>query len=652
MTIYNGFIVFLIKLKTKREEQIIMDGNNSNLPKKENYLNLTNLIISISLILVVYLLYTKLTYPPQPFTDRGLLMIFAGTILFALVFPQYKGIWKTIPIIALICVIVGSLWVMYSADRLAENFYWAGEYDFYFFAVYFIGVMILLQYNLGGKIVSALSLIAVVYVFVGRYFTGTFSLPVFSPQSVATMVYTDVTKGAFGTFLSLTSRILSLFLMFSALLVATGLGDLIKSVSMLAAGKAKGGPAKVAVISSALFGMMSGSAVSNVAATGSFTIPLMKSIGYKPTTAAAIETIASCGGGLAPPIMGLSAFIMSEMIGVPYFQIIVWAIIPAALWYYTTFLYVHYSSYSQDVQAWEPNKEELIKLFKDKAHLLLAILTLVITLVVTRVAELAALYSLISLFILSTLRKSTRLDFKKTKDFLLEFGKLFSTICVLNTMLGIFVGALLSTGMHFKVINLVYFDVTNWVVVLFITFILCIIFGMLVPPFAAYVTVVLVASPLLTGLGFETPVVHMFVLICCVLAPITPPVAVAAYTAATIADTDAIQTAKEASFKALPLWIFPFIVFRHKVMIGLTDNWYDLVFWLAVMMIGIFIFSLAVNKYCFGRISNKVMYLLIVITIFIMQPVSAWVSTFGVLMGIAALLVIYKNQKNIVPNIN
>ena len=617
-----------------------MGDNTVNLTQgKEN--NFKYLIIFVSLITVIYILYTKLTYPPQPFTDRGLLMIFTSTILFALVFPKYRGIWKILPIIGLIFVIIGSLWVMYSADRLAENYYWAGEYDFYFFIAYFIGVIILLQYNLGGKIVSVLALIAVVYVLAGRYFSGPFSLPEFSTQSLATMVYTDVTKGAFGSFLSLTSRILSLFLMFSSLLIATGLGDLIKSISMLAAGKSKGGPAKVAVISSGLFGMLSGSAVSNVAATGSFTIPLMISIGYKPRTAAAIETIASCGGGLAPPIMGLSAFIMSEIIGVPYFQIIIWAIIPAFLWYYTTFLYVHYSAYSQDVQSWEPPRDELVKLLKEKFHLLIAIVVLVFTLVTTRVAEIAALYSVISLFLVANIRKGTRLDLEKTKDFLLGFGKIFSTICVLNTMLGIFVGALLSTGMHFKVINLVYFNVTNWVVVLLITFLLCIIFGMLVPPFAAYVTVVLVAAPILTSLGFELPVIHMFVLIGCVLAPITPPVAVAAYTAATIADADAIQTAKEASFKALPLWIFPFIVFRHKVMIGLNENSFELVFWLIIMMIGIFVFSLAVNKYCFGKISNKIMYWLIFVTLIIMQPVNMWVSIAGSILGIGTIMIIY-----------
>jgi len=610
--------------------------------KKEN--SFTKLIIFISLILVVYILYTKLTQPPEPFTDRGLLMIFCSIILFSLQFPKCIGIRKIILIIGLISTIIGSVWVMYSADRLAANFYWAGEYDFYFFAAYFIGVMILLQINLGGKIISILSLIAVLYVFVGRYFSGPFSLPEFSAQSVATMVYTDVTKGAFGTFLSLTSRILSLFLMFSSLLIATGLGDLIKSISLLAAGKTKGGPAKVAVISSALFGMLSGSAVSNVAATGSFTIPLMKSIGYKPRTAAAIETIASCGGGLAPPIMGLSAFIMAEILGVPYFNIMVWAIIPAFLWYYTTFLYVHYSAYSQDVQVWEPDKRELIKLLKDRIHLIFAIVVLVIALVMTRVAEIAALYSIISLFLLSSIRKGTRLNLERTKDFLLEFGKIFSTICVLNTMLGIFVGALLSTGMHFKVINLVYFNVTNWVVVILITFVLCIIFGMLVPPFAAYVTVVLVAAPILSSLDFELAVIHMFVLIGCVLAPITPPVAVAAYTAATIAGADAIQTAKEASIKALPLWIFPFIVFKNKVFIGLNENWFNLILWTGIMMIGIFIFSIVVNRYCFSKLSNSMMLWLLAVAIIIMQPMNMLVSIVGCVLGIGTVVILYLNH--------
>jgi len=618
------------------------NGNISdpNQLKKEELI-IKNMIIFLSFIIVIYTLVTKLTYPPEPFLDRGIYLLFSFLVLFGSQYTKYSGTRKALTVLGLIFAIIGCVWIIFSADRIIGNWFRANEFDFYYFAIYFIGVIILLQGSTGGRIISLMGIIAVAYLFLGRYTSGDFAIPAFNFRQIATMVYTDIDQGAFGIFMSIMTRILSLFLMFSALLLATGLGDLIRSASMLAAGNAKGGPAKVAVISSALFGMLSGSPVANVAATGSFTIPLMKSIGYKPRTAAAVETIASTGGSIAPPIMGLSAFVMSEIVGVPYVQIIVWAIIPAFLWYYTTFLYVHYSALTQHVEAWKPPREELLEVFKSRIHLIIAIVALVYFLIHYKVAEIAALYAVITLFIASFFRKVTRLNWEKTKKFLFDYAKIFSTLCVLNTMLGIFTGAFLSTGMHTKIIMLIFGDISNWFVVAVITFILCIIFGMLVPPFAAYITVVLVAVPILSHLGFSIPVIHMFVLFNCALAPITPPVALAAYTAATIADADPIQTAKEASLKALPLWIFPFILFKNEVFIGMNTSLPIVLLWTVIMMIGVFIFTLATNKYCFGKISNQLVIWFMIMTVVIMQPINLGLSIIGSILGIGTFVILY-----------
>jgi len=410
---------------------------------------------------------------------------------------------------------------------------------------------------------------------------------------------------------------------------------------MLAAGKTKGGPAKVAVISSALFGMLSGSPVSNVAATGSFTIPLMKSIGYEPKTAAAVETIASSGGGITPPIMGISAFIMAEILGIPYVQIIVFAIVPAALWYFSTFIYVHFSAIVQNVQAWAPQRDDLIKDFKQKGLLLVSVFVLIGTLIIIRVPEVAALYSVISLFIISSLRKETRLIWSRMQNFLISYAKVYAGLAILNTMLGIFTGALLSTGTHTNLIHSVMGGVTSWYVVAFIVFVLCLIFGMLVPPFVAYITVVIVAAPTLTTFGFSLPVVHMFVLYCCALAPITPPVALAAYTAASIAGADAIQVAKEASIKAAPLWIIPFILLKYSVFFGMDTNFIQVILWTVMLMIGIFIFTLSVHRYAFGKIPLKWSLWLMILAVGIVQPISQNVSILFSVLAIGSLIILY-----------
>jgi len=626
-----------------------MENTNGNSMKNKEEIISKKIIIFLSFILVVYILITKLNYPPEPFLDRGTYLIISFLILFCLQFPKYRGIRRILLVLGVIFAVIGCAHVIISADRINANFVIANEKtDFYFFVIYFIGVAILLHDSLGGRIITMLGVIATAYLFLGEYVPGIFSFPAFSLKKIASMLYINYEDGAFGSLLSITSRILSVFLLFSSLLVATGLGDLIRALSTLLAGKSKGGPAKVAVIGSALFGMLSGSAVSNVAATGSFTIPLMKRIGYKPSTAAAIETIASTGGSLAPPIMGLSAFVMSDMIGVPYVKIITWAIIPAFLWYYTTYLYVHFSAHAQDIQLWKPARKELLDTIKKTGHLGIAVIVLVYFIIFLRVAELAAFYSIISLFIISFFRKRTLLNWEKMKGFLLDFAKVFCGLCVLNTMLGIFVGALIGTGTHSKFIYLVLGGITNWVVILIIFFLICLLFGMLVPPFIAYVTVVLAAGPVLHQLGFSIPVIHMFILYGCTLAPITPPVAIAAYTAASIAGAGPIEVAKEASTKALSLWLIPFIVFRYKLHIGLNTSLSSIVMWVVIIAIGIFVFTLATNRYFLEKISSRWATSLLVISIMILQPVNMWISIIGSLLGIGAIIILlYLFKKNV-----
>jgi TRAP transporter 4TM/12TM fusion protein len=603
-------------------------------------------VIFISFILVLYILVTKLRYPPEPFLDHSIYILSCTLILFFTKFPKYKGIRKALLVLGTLCALIGVIYVVISVQRIYENYLIANDQmDFYFFLVYFIGAIILLYDNQGGRIISFLAIFAVGYLFIGRYLPGIFSCPAFNLRQIATMVYISYDQGVFGSFISIISRILSIFFMFSSLLVVTGLGDWIRSISMLIAGKTKGGPAKVAVIASALFGMLSGSTMSNVAATGSFTIPLMKRIGYKPKTAAAIETIASTGGGITPPIMALSAFLMSEILGVPYVQVIIWAIVPAFLWYYTTFLYVHVTAITQDVEIWSPPREELLETFKETAHLIIPILILIGSLLYLRVAETAALYSVISLFILSFLRKRTRLNIEKTKIFLTNFTKTLATICILNTILGVFVGAILSTGTHTKLIALVIGGITNWLLVAVIIFVLCVLLGMLVPPFVSYITVVLIAVPALSRMGFNPPAIHMFVLYCCALAPITPPVAMGAFTAAAIADSDAMETAKEATIKSLFLWIIPFILFRYEIFLGINTDLNLILKWIVFLMLATLLFTFGINRYCFGKISSCWALFLIVNALLIVQPVNEWLSILSVVTGLGIMFLLYINRK-------
>jgi TRAP transporter 4TM/12TM fusion protein len=623
-----------------------MENTVSETKNKKNY---NQIVVFLAIILVGYILYTKLTYPPDAFYDRAIYMGISLLMLCCFQLPTYKGIGKVFVVLGTMLSVGACIYIMFSVDKIMGNMYRADMTDSYVYIFYFIGVLILLQSSLGGRIIGAMGIIIMAYLFLGRYIPGVLNIPPLTIKHVATMVFTDTDQGSFGTFLAITSRVLSIFLLFSSLLVATGLGELIRAVSMMGAGKTKGGPAKVAVIASALFGMLSGSPVANVAATGSFTIPLMKSIGYKPTTAGAIETVASSGGNITPPIMGLSAFIMCEILGVPYTKVMVWAMIPAFLWYFTTFLFVHFSAYSQDVKSWTPKKEELVEIVKGRWHLVISIFILIYFLITLRVPELAALYATISLFLISFLRKETRLDRGKIQSFLIHFSKAFAGLAILNTMLGIFTAGLLSTGTHTKLIHLIFGGINHWFPISLIIFGLCIIFGMVVPPFAAYVAIVVIAAPIFNNLGFELSTIHMFVLYGCALAPITPPVALAAYTAAGIADADAIQTAKEASIQALPLWIFPFLLLRDNLFLGMGTGANILIINILMIMTGVLVFTVAVNRYWVERIPKQLIIFLYALTIAIMQPLSMTISLVSCLIGIGILGFLYfnKNKKQL-----
>ncbi len=613
-------------------------NNNGNIYDK--------IIIFLSAILTVYILYTKFTFPPEAFYDRIFYMAMTVLIICCTQLKAYTGIRKLFVVLGTLLSFSACIYMAINVPKIMSNMYRADWNDAYVYIVYFIGIFILLQSNQGGKIISGMGVIIMLYLIFGHQLEGVLHIPPLNIKHIATMAFTDTDQGAFGSFLAITSRTLSVFLLFSCFLVVAGLGDLIKAVSMLGSGKSTGGPAKVAVLASALFGMVSGSPVANVAATGSFTIPLMKSIGYKPKTAAAVETVASSGGNITPPIMGISAFIMCEILGVPYTRVIVWAIIPAFLWYFTTYCFVHFSALSQGVKTWVPEREELMQIIRTRWHLLIALFVLVYYLIAYKVAETAALYSVVALFVVSFFRKETRLNLTKIKEFLLDFAHTITGITILNTMLGIFTAAFLSTGTHTKLIHLVFGGVTHWMALALIVFVLCIVFGMLVPPFAAYIAVVVMAVPILHSAGFELPVIHMFVLYGCVLAPITPPVAIAAFTAAGIAGSDPLKTAMEATYQALPLWVFPFLLLRDRLFLGMGTKASMLLSQIPMIMFGVFLMTIAINRYWVEPISKNVALLLGLMVFLIFQPVYSYVSFVACLIGAAILIKLYFDKRN------
>jgi len=406
-------------------------------------------------------------------------------------------------------------------------------------------------------------------------------------------------EGIFGIPLGVSATFIFLFIVFGAFLEKTGLGQLFIDLSNAIAGWAAGGPAKVAVLSSALEGTVSGSSVANTAGSGSFTIPMMKKLGYRPEFAGAVEATASTGGQIMPPIMGAAAFLMSEFVGVPYLRIVQAAVIPALLYYFGVWTQVHFEAKKQGLRGM--SREELPKLamvMKEKGHLLIPLVAIIYLLVEGFTPMKAALYGIILAIVSSMLRKNTRISFK---DILggLEAGARSALGVVLATACaGIIVGVVTQTGLGLKLgSTLVDFARGNLFFTLVFTMITSIILGMGVPTTANYVITSTIAAPALIMLGVPVLAAHMFTFYFGIIADITPPVALAAFVGAGIAKADPMKTGIEATKLAVAAFLVPYVFVYHPAMLMVDVTTVEIISIIISSVLGIIAVGSAVCGY-------------------------------------------------------
>lgn len=406
-----------------------------------------------------------------------------------------------------------------------------------------------------GMILPTVAIVFLLYCHFGQYFSGGLGHSGYSWKK--TISYMLGYEAVFGSPMNASATMVFLFMVFGAFLTFSGAGPFFIDLAMSLAGSKRGGPAKVAVISSALFGTVSGNSVANVVSTGAFTIPLMKSVGYKPKFAAAVEATASSGGQIMPPILGSAAFIMAELIGAPYSEIMLASIIPALLYFFTVFLMV-------DIEAAKNNltgvaKEELPKrkyVLQNLYMLLpLVVLTIVMT-VLNQSAIRAASWGILSCIIVYII-KNRKFSLKEILDAMADGAKsACGMICACGTA-GIVVGVLNMTGAGIKFASFVV-EVANGhrLVALILTMIASLILGMGLPTSASYIICAAVAAPALIDMGLTAIQAHMFVFYFACISAITPPVAMAAYAGATISGSKPM----EVCFTVCKLGICAFIV--------------------------------------------------------------------------------------------
>ncbi len=457
---------------------------------------------------------------------------------------------------------------------------------------------------------------------------------------VRNLYYTK--EGIFSTPVNVCSKFIVVFIIFGAFLERTGISNFFIELANCVAGRFAGGPAKVAVISSALCGMVSGSSVGNTVTTGSVTIPMMKKTGYKPEFAGAVEASASTGGQIMPPIMGAAAFLMADFVGVPYGSIIGRAILPALLYFMGIFISVHLEA--KRLKLTGIPKEELPKASKlmRKIYLLLPLVMLVYWvsgnyMTMQRAASLAIILTVV----VSLFNKENRIDVHKIINALEAGGKSTITVGAACGVAGIISGSITMTGLANDIINaIVNVAGDKLIVALVLTMLCCIVLGMGVPTTANYCIMAATTAPILIRMGVPVLAAHFFVFYFGIVADITPPVALAAYAGSAIAKSNPMKTAFNASKLAVAAFIVPYMFAFNPAMLLVDASVLQIVQIAITASIGIFGVASALEGYCFANMNMVVRIVIAAGGLMLIHP-AALTDAVGLCIVIACLVVQY-----------
>jgi TRAP transporter 4TM/12TM fusion protein len=425
-----------------------------------------------------------------------------------------------------------------------------------------IGVLLVLEMTrrINGWAMTILASVFIVYALFGNHLTGLISHSGYGIKRLAGFLYSY--DSIFGTSLGVSATFVIMFIIFGSVMEMTGGGKLFIDSAIYSLGKFRGGPAKASVVASALMGTISGSSPANVVTTGSFTIPLMKKVGYRKEFAGAVEAVASTGGQIMPPIMGAGAFLMAEALGIPYIEVAKAAIIPALIYFLSVFVLVDLEAVKTNLTGIEKSNLPNIKqTLKDYGLLIIPLLVLLYLLIIERTSPIkAGLWSIYTSLIIALFSKATRYTFKDFIHMMSNGMKSALSVIAACACAGIIVGVLTLTGLGAKFITLlVEFSQGNLLIALIMVMFVTILLGMGLPTTAAYIICSSVVIPALAKMGLEMIPAHFFVFYFACLSAVTPPVALASYAAAGISGGDMNKTGWAAFKLALAAFMVPYI---------------------------------------------------------------------------------------------
>lgn len=559
----------------------------------------------ISVILAAFSLWCIYVTLFATFLEEIRLTSFMGMIILMgfLIYPAKKGTQKVnyMPWYDIVMMVVGSaafFYFTFNAETIVNQ---GTRFEWYQIAIGVVGILALIEVTRRcvGMPILIVAGFFILYAMIYGLTNPDFFLRL--RYFIRNLFYTK--EGIFSTPVNVCSKYIVVFIIFGAFLERTGISNFFIELANCVAGRFAGGPAKVAVISSALCGMVSGSSVGNTVTTGSVTIPMMKKTGYDPEFAGAVEAASSTGGQIMPPIMGAAAFLMADFVGVPYSSIIGRAILPAVLYFTGIFISVHLEAKRLNLSGIPKEKLPKMSHLLKKIYLLLPLVMLVIWVSGNYMTmQKAASYAIVLSIVVSLFDKENRITPHKVLDALVAGGKSTITVGAACGVAGIIAGTITMTGLANDLINaIVAIAGDKLIIALILTMLCCIVLGMGVPTTANYCIMAATTAPILIRMGVPTMAAHFFVFYFGIVADITPPVALAAYAGSAIAKSKPMKTAFNASKLAIAVFIVPYMFCYTPAMLLIDTTPLRVVQIAITAFIGVFAVASALEGYCFAR---------------------------------------------------
>ena len=470
--------------------------------------------------------------------------------------------------------------------------------------------------RVAGLALVVIALVFIAYAFLGPWMPGFLEHKGYGAKRFFTYIFTD--NGVLGPTTAVSSTYIILFIIFAAFLQSSKVGDYFVNFAFAAAGRAKGGPAKVSVLASGLMGMINGTSAGNVVSTGSLTIPLMKKVGYGPRSAGAIEAAASTGGQIMPPIMGAGAFIMAEITGIPYTDLVVAALIPAVLYFASIYFMVDFEASRTGMRGMRPDELPKLADLARQAYLFIPIVILIGALFSGYSVIRAGTLAIASAAVVSWLTPF-RMGPREIYEALGNGGRMSLQIIIVCACAGLIVGVISLTGVGARFSSLL-FDLAQQSTLLALVFamLIAVILGMGMPTTAAYAVAASVVAPGLIEIGIRPLIAHFFVFYFAVVSAITPPVALAAYAGAAIAGSEPMRTSVTSFKVGLAAFIVPFMFFYSPGLL-MEAPWYVILRNMLTALAGVYMLAGAVQGWFLGPASALVRALLLVGAIFMIS---------------------------------